>query len=410
MTKDHGNKKRREPRQRKEPTPEERAARVLRELRQLCWDIGEEHGLSRSEPFPVSDLVLPISLDLRGFPSDGIANDAASKLQRELSSRVVEGLAALTAYRQGRVYCFQCDSAGCAHSEPTSRDSTFGGYTATGKPAWQTFLNFCMERKDPRVDRLYGERAGVIAVTQTASELKGELLPAFGKGSLAFNVLGQVVVGLVPFNLCIPGGDDERVAITVQLVETRSSTEKRRLRVNLLGMSADDIAGADEEGGVGNRAGRLRYALRSARQRLNSVGRQLARAERTGHPLDLEDKVVPILSKLRSDLDKILRLERFKTSHALERQTQKERPTGAAMRDVLDVPDDRLLLDGRRETVVVLGPKLRAHIFSMEGRHITSIQMEEGELDRKIGRKRWKLLPPERMRQFRVAVAALLGE
>lgn len=391
-----------------EPAPEERARRVLRELRELCRDIAEEHGVSRSEPFPVSDLVIPVSLDLSGLPTDSVDAGAASRLRKELADRVVEGLKALTAFRQGRVYCFQCDSPDCPHSAPATRDETFCGYSATGKPSWQTFLNFCIQRKDPRMDRLYGKRPGVVSVVQVASELKGELLPAFGKGSLAFNVLGQVVVGLVPMNLCIPGGGDERVALTVQLVETRSSTEKRRLRLNMLGMSPDEIAGADEEGGVGNRAGRLRYAVRTARQRLNSVGRQLARGERRGHEMDLEQRVAPILSKLRSDLDKILRLERYKTTHALARQAQPERPTGAAMSDVLAVSDDRLLLDGRRDTVVVLGRRQRAHIFSMDGRHITSLQLEEGELERKVGQKRWKPLPPEQQHQFRAAVAALL--
>jgi len=383
---------------------EDRAGKILKDLKELSRDLGEEYGLIRAETFPVESIVLPVTLAMDGRPLNSVTHAEASRLVRDLGSRVTEAVKALTAFRQGCVYCFQCDAPDCSHAVPDDPDKTFSGYTATGKPVWRTFLNLCMEWKDPRVEKLYGDAPEVFAVVQQASELKGELLPAFGKGSLAFNVLGQVIAGLVPRSLRIPGREENRFALTVQFVETRSGAEKPRLRLNILGVGPDEIAEADEHGGPSNRAGRLRHTIRITRQRLNSIGRELARAEQGGRRIDLEGKVNPLLHRLRGDLDRIFRLDRRRTQHAAERHQERERPTGVAVKDAKGASVEKLLLDVRKNTVVALGPKQRAHVFSRAGMHVTSLQLDPGELDRKVGKKRWRPLTDDEVAEFRTVI------
>ena len=385
-------------------TLEDRAVKILKDLKELSRDMGEEYGLIRAESFPVDSIVLPVTIAMDGRPLTSVTHAEATRLVRDLNSRVTEAVKALTAFRQGCVYCFQCDAPDCSHAVPDDPDKTFSGYTATGKPVWRTFLNLCMEWKDPRVEKLYGDAPEVFAVVQKASELKGELLPAFGKGSLAFNVLGQAIAGLVPRNLRIPGREEDRFALTIQFVETRSGTEKRRLRLNILGVGPDEIAEADEHGGPNNRAGRLRHTIRITRQRLNSIGRELARAEQGGRRIDLEGKVNPLLHRLRGDLDRIFRLDRRRTRHAAQRHEEKERPTGVAMKDARGASAEKLLLDVRKNTVVALGPKQRAHVFSRAGMHVTSLQLDHGEIDRKVGKKRWRPLTDDEVAEFRSAI------
>jgi len=361
----------------------------------------EEYGLTGAERLPMDDLVLPVSVQLGWGERPEQSRRNAQQLLDSYKGRLKEGMKAISSFRIGRVYCFQCDSPDCGHTSPLDPADVFGGYTPTGKPAWVSFPNLCMERNEPRVDRLYGDFPEVIAFAQDADELKGELLPGFGSGSLTFNVAGQVVAGLLPSDLGSSRSPDGRFAITLQLVETRSGTEKRRLRLNIVGISPDDIAAAADAGPPRSRAVRLSEAIRTTRQRLNSLGREVAIAERGGKRVFVEDKVGPLLSQLRGDVERIFRPQRHRTEHAQEHHRQGNRPTGLALEDSLKAPAEKHLLDARNQTYVILGPKNRAHVFSPEGLHVTSMQLEPGELERKTARRRWRLMDPARATHFR---------
>ena len=52
-------------------------------------------------------------------------------------------------------------------------------------------------------------------------------------------------------------------------------------------------------------------------------------------------------------------------------------------------------MDAHTRAYVVLGPKNRAHLFTSAGKHMTSMQLDPGELDRKVGRRRWRPVSPE---------------
>jgi hypothetical protein len=113
-----------------------------------------------------------------------------------------------------------------------------------------------------------------------------------------------------------------------------------------------------------------------------------------------------MLGRLRSEIERIFRAPSHRTQHAQERHVRGERPTSSAIRDARDAPDERVLRDVRRDTMVVLGPKGRAHLFADDGRHVTSLQLRPGELDRKSSRARWRPVTHEEAQRFRQTLAA----
>ena len=381
----------------------DRAARVLGELRGLARDLAAELGAPSSGRFPVDALDLALSLPLGSGPEPLAA--AGDALIATLRERLDEALRGTMAFREGHVYCFHTDQPESPYSSPPSAASVFAGYAANGRPEWQSFPNLCLARREPRVDRLYADPPEVLALVQTADELSGELLPGFGRGSRAYAVLGQVVLGLVARDLDLRARGAERVALTLQIVETTQGTRDHRLRLNLLGLPAEAIATAAAEADERSPAEAFRKVLRTARQRIDALGRQLAIAARRGEAVDREALVGQILNRLRTDVLRVLKVRGHRTQHAEVRHQSGERPTSLALQDAHAAIDGRLLNDTQRLTVVVLGPKQRAHVFTPTGRHVTSLVLEPGEVERKLERGRWRPLDRTGVQTFRRAIA-----
>jgi len=381
----------------------DRAARVLGELRELARDLAVEHGAPRQGAFPVEAVRLGLDLPMGG---PAAVRAAAEVLVETLRGRLGEALRGATAFREGHVYCFFTDSPESPYSRPSTPTEVFVGYAANGKPVWESFPNLCLARREPRVDRLYASPPEVVALALSAAELSGELLPGFGRDSLAYAVLGQVVVGLVPRDLDPGNRDAERVALTLQVVETTQGTARHRLRFNVLGLPPEAIAIAAAEGDPRGPAEAFRQVLRATRQRVDSLGRQLALAARQGERLDREVLVQRILGRLRADVLRVFKLRAYRTQHAAARHKSGERPTGVALKDARAAGDGRLLRDTQRHTVIVVGPRGRAHVFTPEGKHVTSLQLDDGELERKSERGRWRPLDRADSERFRQVVEA----
>ncbi|TNF24288.1 MAG: hypothetical protein EP329_25180 [Deltaproteobacteria bacterium] len=384
------------------PSLEERAARALTELRVLARELAAEQGGPRSGRFPVETLDVALTIPMGGAPEQ--VRPAAQTLLGHLRERLDEALRGAVAFREGHVYCFHTDQPESPYSQPPDANAVFAGYAANGRPEWRSFPNLCLERREPRVDRLYADPPEVIAIVQTAEELSGDLLPGFGRRSLAYAVLGQVVVGLVPRDLDLRGRG-ERVAVTLQLVETTQGTRDHRLRLNLLGLPSDDIITAAAEADERSPAEAFRKVLRTARQRIDALGRQLALAARRGEEVDRDRLVEQILSRLRTDVLRVLKVRGHRTQHAEVRHQSGERPTSLALQDARAAVDGRLFDDTYKHTIVVLGPKQRAHVFTAGGRHVTSLVLDPGELERKLERRRWRPLDAAAAEAFRRAVA-----
>jgi hypothetical protein len=127
-------------------------------------------------------------------------------------------------------------------------------------------------------------------------------------------------------------------------------------------------------------------------QRMGALGRRANEAERAGEPVDLAAEVEPVLQRLRSEVARLLKPARHRTHHAETRHRGGERPTSSAVRDARRASEHELLEDARRDTVIVLGPKGRAHVFTRDGKHVTSLQLQTGEVERKAGQGRWRAM------------------
>jgi hypothetical protein len=107
---------------------------------------------------------------------------------------------------------------------------------------------------------------------------------------------------------------------------------------------------------------------------------------------------------MRAAIDRVFRPLPHVTGHAMERRRSRERPTSAALSDAAEASDERLLFDERRDTIVVLGPRSRVHVFSRSGRHVTSMTESPDNTDRKVRAGIWKPLDAGSLASFRAAV------
>ena len=78
-----------------------------------------------------------------------------------------------------------------------------------------------------------------------------------------------------------------------------------------------------------------------------------------------------------------------RTRHADERRRDK-RPTHAALQDLESATGEGTFWDDWRGTLVVSGPKGRFHIFSGEGRHVTTLNLPPEAVESRLRRKRWR--------------------
>ena len=61
-----------------------------------------------------------------------------------------------------------------------------------------------------------------------------------------------------------------------------------------------------------------------------------------------------------------------------------------AFGDLEQAKDENILFDTRRETLIVLGDRGRAHVFNPSGRLVTSIRYSPAAIDKRRKRGLWK--------------------
>ena len=220
-----------------------------------------------------------------------------------------------------------------------------------------------------------------------------EQLDGFGRGSRVYAVAGQVAVGLIELA-------GKRTVLTIQVVRSVAAA-RQQLQMNLIGASMDDIVEAAATDSDRGPAEALRRTIVATRERIAGAARRIREAEARGAPLQIEEVIDPLLSQARGDLERVFRPVKRRTQHAQKRHEGGRRPTSRAMADAAAAPDERILKDVERHTLVVLGPKNRAHVFTPDGRHVTSLQLRPGELDRKVGRGRWCPMSGTAVQRFR---------
>jgi hypothetical protein len=197
----------------------------------------------------------------------------------------------------------------------------------------------------------------------------------------------------------------ERVALTLQVVGTREGSGGERLRLNVLGLSQDAIAEAAAAGDPSSTAEAFRRLLRATRGRIDAIGRRLVRARGEARERELAALVGALAARLRADVLRVFKVRDYRTQHAHARHSEGDRPTASALSDLGAAGDGHFFRDDHKNTVIALGPRGRVHVFSPEGKHVTSLEMQPGEVERRVDRGRWRPLERAAQEAFKAEVA-----
>lgn len=380
----------------------ERAQKIERTLASAAWEAyGEMFGYRDNH-------ARSFTLDLRVViePGQPWRLGAEPSVEEQIRNAVRDMATQADVFCSGRVYCHRCESTDCPHSAPPRPSSVFGGYTVTGLPLWPELTQVLLDLKHPKVDLLYQSPGrDLVAAYLEAEVLKGHQLNEFGRQSKTYDVLGQVVFGFL--RLTPPGEEaqmPERVAFTVQAVESRNLDGSPRLELNILGRFWDGAPFVDAL--ISPYHLRILRIIANARQRIqNMAPKTETHVKRSPARLrsDVPMRVAKILKEMARAFERIGRKTERRTAHAEQRRVD-NRPTSKALEDSASAHDDNILWDNHRHTVVVVGQRNRVHVFSPEGRHVTSLMLEGEAIRNRLRRRRWRQLTGDPLERFSAAV------
>lgn len=334
------------------------------------------------------ELELPIPLG----PRDGALDDAVRESDEILDSELEALFLERATFRPGHVYCLRCAAADCEHSAPGDAREIFAGYGASGVPRFVDFAQWLLERQHPGLDRVYRTPPGLVTEVVSGRELTAELLSAFRDRDTGFHVHGQVTAGW--FRITRPDKTKAVLALSLQVLSSAVRIRKRaagrrrhrRLALNVLGRGPDGEPLADLYARLGEVPWKpVVYWGQQVLQQIEST-----QGRKTATPEALSRRVQGMLESMARRLEQGRRSRERRTGHAEERHHQGDRPTRMAYADLARSDDERFLRDERRETMIVLGDRGRAHVFNLEGKLVTSVRYSPESIERKIRREVWR--------------------
>ena len=369
---------------RKPPSFQQRAWAILKEIRKLRADLAQETGRAftgDNTPRNVEVTVqIPLEERLHKDRYEEVTGHLLESLSPPQSSSVnPHDIDA----NLGSIHCFQCDSIHCSHSIPHKTDLVFGGYTPTGKPTWETLTNLLLRVGDPRIHQLYDKKPHVLAFMWSDKDLNEGLLPEFGKDNCTYHLRGQVALGYLHK---LPSQDAPR-AIAFQIIEFREDQGHSTLAFNVTGTSLRELAEAGEKGRSAYAS--LYLKARETRERIQGLARRWKDAQRRGGDFSLQRGCDQLMRSLRGDLERLFRAQGRRTLHGQERHEGGERPTSHAYRDLLLSSGESTYRDTMRGTVVIVGSKGRVHVFSGEGKLVTSLSLGKQDVEKRLVEGRW---------------------
>ncbi len=344
----------------------------------------------------VDPLSMPryLELNLR-VPLDG-GNDirhAAGTAVEQISKRVREVREHEKALRPGAVYCYFAGSSHAEGCRPTEPRHVFDGYSSTGRPQFADFVTLAIDRKDPQIDGLLAGEEIILTRVTMGRVLRTQQLAEFGGNSPVFKILGQVDAGL--FRVLGAAG---RCAFSFQLLRGATLEGRVRLRLHPVG-AVDPMELADPA---------LMQICSRFQRHLDVEAMRLQGQQQSG-AVDEEAFVLPLLQEFARQLQSRTRHAGRRTQHGLERAEEGQRPTSRAYPDAGEASDDAILWDLDQSTVVVAGPKGRVHVFTPQGKHVTSVMMPGQAIDRRRHTGRWRLAEPEERGEFRIHIKRLIA-
>lgn len=378
------------------------AIRVVDAMTDLLDLAAAELGFSDLDPAILDGVTVSVGHALKGEKS---ASDAAAEVARRAREIVRVAATGQDNWHRDRIFCLQCGSSNCIHSTPPSPTDIFAGYLPTGKPEWVDFTHFCMDRNIEGFETLFVQRPGVIAVSSRGMDLNSQLLDSFSDAN--YTVVGAVNAGLLPVDYEPTRAGGERMAVSFVAVAVLKGTALtiRLCRPGFDGEMMDHAAGRQGHRGP---AERIRRLLSSTNARLEAVTLAIRHDTRISGPADvtalsgrIESAVMPVMNRLRSDLVNVFRGVDDRTKHGEHRLRSGSRPTSAAFSDAVAASDENLFFDGAENTIVVSGPRGRCHVFTPDGRLVTSIKLDPGELESRVSKKRWRPLQQTEITRFR---------
>jgi hypothetical protein len=357
------------------------ARRSVREALRLL--VGQIEG--RIDRHPAGPVIsgeresLRLRLDLPLSASEEDLDRLADELWERIDGGIRDILAQRASFRIGRVFCLRCASAECEHSAPARPREVFAGYGPSGVPRFVDLGELLLARQDPRVGELFEDRGGVVSCTMTEDEVMEQVLPSFREGSHAYRIHGQVAAGW--YRIPDPDGRSRAMALTVQVVSAKQRRTRRSFGVNVLGV------GPGEE------------PLDHLHDRLPEVpwapavrwGQTVLRNARNMPPRRVEGLVAGLARRLERQARAVQR----KTRHAVDRHQEGTRPTRMAWSDLARAEPGSLLYDTRRQTLIVVGERGRSHVFSLEGKLVTSVRYPPATVSRRLASGLWRAATPE---------------
>ena len=108
-------------------------------------------------------------------------------------------------------------------------------------------------------------------------------------------------------------------------------------------------------------------------------------------------------------LDKDRRGKERRTLHGQRRHAEGDRPTRLALADLARATPENLLVDTRRETLVVVGDRGRAHVFNQAGKLVTSVRYSPAVIEKRRQNGLWRQAGAEEVRVLREQVMERAG-
>ena len=310
-----------------------------------------------------------------------------------LAARVLEAAAetaaAREAVRPGHVYCYDCQTATCAHTRPSLPEEVFAGYEATGRPRWCEFFNFLLDLGDRRTDLLFARSPQVLACLVDGQTLCQHQLPSFGRHSLTYRIWAQAAAGYLHVGTA-------RCAVTVQLVEGAG----RELSLQVVAPEKLAESLAETEDSERSSLSRVHDALDDARREVRALSVVWKRSPSGPGRHALRERGLGIMRHLVHSIERKGRQQAHRTQHAEVRAAQ-HRPVHKAREDALAAPTASFFHDVAKSAVIVVGRAGRAHAFTAAGRLITSLTIGGDEVESRQRRRRYVPLTEEEVARFR---------
>lgn len=383
---------------------EDPLAGVLRELSRLAAEEASRHAQGHLLRAAGSQLELPLTLPL--LPGDDFAALAA-KLREEMRAEISMQVSHRAAFRPGHVLDLRHPQGLGPETAPADSRKVFVGFTALGAPRFLDFAQWLLQAKHPQLDLLYARPPGLVTVMSTAEELYFEVLPPFRQpAGLDWRVHGQVVAGF--FDVARPDGSLGQLALTFQVQSSAAKAGgQRRFGLNILGVGP----GGEQLERLMDRLARKTVeplpwqgAASWAQSALDSIERGQGR--KAPDEAQLEQRIEGILGGFVRRLEQDRRARGRRTGHAEERHQQGDRPTRHALQDLSRARNEDILVDARSGTFVVLGDRGRAHVWSGQGKLVTSINTTPESIERKKKKDLWRAASPAEGAELRRVAGA----